>query len=75
MAAPLTREEVAKLVPTDVHKVLRRVMLVDGFDLVCTILHALRHLLNSLTSARKEVRDQEPRITRSRGTGLGIQKF
>jgi len=34
MAAPLTREEVAKLVPTDVHKVLRRVMLVDGFDLV-----------------------------------------
>lgn len=30
----LTREEVEKIQPKDVHRVLSRVMLVDGFDLV-----------------------------------------
>jgi hypothetical protein len=34
MAAPLSRKEVEEIEPKDVHAVLKRVMLVDGFDLV-----------------------------------------
>jgi len=39
MTAPLTREQVANLKPNEVHNVLRRVMLVDGFDLVRHVPH------------------------------------
>ena len=33
-SAPLSLEEVHKIQPNEVHSVLKRVMLVDGFDLV-----------------------------------------
>lgn len=38
MSAALTREEVEKIQPNEVHRVLKRVMLVDGFDLVRPVL-------------------------------------
>jgi hypothetical protein len=60
MAAPLTREQVAKLVPQDVHKVLRRVMLVDGFDLVCIVVLCFFNHIISLPALKKEPQGGKP---------------
>ena len=72
MAAPLTRKEVEEIEPKDVHRVLRRVMLVDGFDLVRSYFTVILCRVLCILALEHRIKGAETLWEIAGGTGLFV---